>query len=544
MLLYPKLEKLSTQRGVAKLLLLLFSAIAFVGFIFIILKYYFISTNHIGDYFISSKIDLTKLDDLYKGAIPYKGSIKIPFSFTDTYFINLYIQCFSGILIVVAWLSLIKETQKIGGDPNWGLAWLAFAIMYWCIGDLINIFIEFHDAIGHKNDLHQFDQPIRKTLGRVTSTFNSFCFLYSLRYLEFKDNSKWKKLRDRIEEYHSIALVALLLTSLVIITVILGITFDNSNSVLVYIPDLVVSVVTTLALWIFFIEYFSQRDIKYMKFLVSVVVLVIVIVQISHVFEQHQLQLLYIKKGAPILSMVYRPLLMMLFLLMAFSSLRNEKEKQAILERRDMNHAIRGSLHILNKDVERLIKKEKSQQHYENIFALQDLGFRTKLILDLHNLIHNEYGDAKINLENYLKLLIENAKYAFDYTNLSFSFVKVESIYIERSLIRKIGTVLAELITNSAKAAIRKSNNTSYPNFNLTDKLLYINVVNRDILLKITVGDNGVFSNDILYKTTTGHGLSLIKRTILEDFEGKLSSNRSEYGGTEICIEIPLSNII
>jgi len=201
-------------------------------------------------------------------------------------------------------------------------------------------------------------------------------------------------------------------------TIVLGIFFADSKYNLVNIPDLLFSFITTAALWIFFTEYFRQRDIEYLSYFITIVVIVILLVQFSHVFEESLLE-----KAVPILSMIYRPFLIMLFLLTAFSSLRNEKEKQAILERRDMNHAIRGSLHILNKDTERLIKKEKAIQNYENTFALQDLAFRTKSIYDLHNLIHNEYGEAKINLKNYLQLLIENAKYAFDYTHLNFNLI-------------------------------------------------------------------------------------------------------------------------
>jgi len=55
---------------------------------------------------------------------------------------------------------------------------------------------------------------------------------------------------------------------------------------------------------------------------------------------------------------------------------------------------------------------------------------------------------------------------------------------------------------------------------------------------------NGIYSDDILSRKSKGHGLNLIKRTILEDFEGKLSLNKNQYQGTEICVEIPLSNII
>jgi len=515
MLLYPNFDKLSPQRGVAKLLIALFSTIAFFGFLLILLKY--------------NLLHNVKLDGRY---------------FNDNYFINLYVECFSGALIVVAWLSIIKETQKIDGNPNWGLAWLASAIAFWCFGDLIGIAIEFHDNLG-LNDEHVFKQSTKSTINRVISTCNSFCFLYSLRYLEFNENSRWKKIRDQIEEWHSIPLIAALLIGLIIITIVLGFAFGDSNSKLLFIPDLAVSLITTVALWVFFTEYFQQRDIEYMKYFITIAVIVILVVQFSYIFDQRELDQFYLRKDAPIFSMVYRPFLIMLFLLTAFSSIQNEKEKQAILERRDMNHAIRGSLHIIDKDIGRLLKKEKAEKNYENTFTLQDFAFRTKAIYDLHNLIHNEYGSEKISLKEYLSHLIGNAKYAFDYTHLSSSFVNADSIYVERNLVRKIGTVLTELITNSAKAAIKKSSCAiEYPHFKLNDKLLDVRVENYDILLKVTVNDNGIYKNDILTKSTTGHGLNLIKRTIIEDFEGKVGIEKNQYGGTKISIEIPLNNLI
>ena len=231
MLLYPKFEKLATQRGVAKLLIVLFSSLAFIGFMLILYKYYLVSTNGIRDYFEYKGID--------SGSIVSK-----PFVFNNNYFFNLYLECFSGFLIVVAWLTLIKETQKIGGDPDWGLAWLALAIFFWCFGDLINIAIEFHNGLGNK-ELHMFNESTKSTIGRIVSSLNSFCFLYSLRYLEFNENSKWKNFRDRIEEYHSIPLVAFLLGSLIIITIILGLVLEGSDSKLIYVPDLIVSIITT-----------------------------------------------------------------------------------------------------------------------------------------------------------------------------------------------------------------------------------------------------------------------------------------------------------
>jgi len=544
MLLYPKFEKLSTQRGVAKLLIGMFCTIAFICFLLILYKYYLIDTSKIRDVVIANLEEWYNSKDWRDLNKRYKDTTTFPFNFNNNYFISLYIQCFSGFLIVVAWLSLIKEAQKIGSESNWGLTWLAFAILFWCFGDLINIAIEFHDGLAHKDKLPKFDETTKSIINKIVSTFNSFCFLYSLRYLEFNENSKWKKFRDSVEQYHSITLIVVLLVTLIAVTVALGL-FTVEDSKLANIPDLIVSVLTTIALWVFFSEYFTQRNIQYMKTLVTVMVVVIVIVQVSQIFEQDFLDIFFIQEGAPILSMVYRPFLMMLFLLTAFGSLGNEKEKQAIYERRDMNHAIRGSLHLINKDIDRLVKKEKTNQNYENIFALQDFSYRVKSFYDLHNLIHNEYGDGKIGLKKYIQLLVENSKSAFEYTYLDLQFVNIDNIYVERNLLKKIGTVITELITNAAKAAIKKSMcNNTYPKFKLSDKLLVIKVENFDILLKISVGDNGIYDKGILTKASTGHGLNLVKRTILEDFEGKINLNQSQYEGTEISIEIPLSNLI
>lgn len=462
----------------------------------------------------------------------------------ETNFIRLFVECFSGILIVIAWLTLMKETKKIGGDPDWGLAWLAMAILCWCVGGLIHIVFEFHDAFGIKKQ-HTISPVLNSVTSRIISTFNSFCFLFSLQYLEFGEKSRWKKLRDWIGKVFTVKTTAFILFTIVILTIFLGIQFKNSNSIYVYLPDLVLSFVTTAALWIFFTEYFEQRKIDYMGFFISIVVVVIILVQLGHFMEPKLLNQFLIRENAPILNMIYRPFLITLFLLVAFSSLRNEKEKQALLSRRDMNHAIRGSLHILNHDIKRLSNQSKVKEGIEQVFILQDLEFRIKAIYDLHNLIHNEYSDEKISVEKYLNSIVENTKYAFEYTHINTSFVNVNKLMVNRSLLRKIGVVMTELMINAAKVAITKSIRTnSQSNFNIEDKLLAVEVEKQSGNLKISISDNGIYEANMLTKNSAGHGLNLIKRIIREDFEGELNLFKNKWEGTTILASIPLKNII
>jgi len=504
------------QQRVANLLIVLFLVCALVGIILIASKYY---------------------------CIFYAG-LEEASLIRENNFIRLFVECFSGILIVIAWLTLIKETKKIGGDPDWGLAWLAMAILCWCVGGLIQIVFEFHDAFSIKKQ-HTISPVLHSVTSRIISTFNSFCFLFSLQYLEFGEKSRWKKLRDWIGKVFTVKTTAFILFTIVILTIFLGIQFKNSNSIYVYLPDLVLSFVTTAALWIFFTEYFEQRKIDYMGFFISIVVVVIILVQLGHFMEPKLLTQFLIRENAPILNMIYRPFLITLFLLVAFSSLRNEKEKQALLSRRDMNHAIRGSLHILNHDIKRLSNQSKIKEGIEQVFILQDLEFRIKAIYDLHNLIHNEYSDEKISVEKYLKSIVENTKYAFEYNHISTNFVSVDKLLVNRSLLRKIGVVMTELMINAAKVAITKSIGTnSQLNFNIEDKLLAVEVKKQLGELKISISDNGVYEAHMLTKNSVGHGLNLIKRIVQEDFEGKLNLIKNQWEGTTIIASLPLKNII
>jgi len=504
------------QRSIANMLIILFLVCAMIGIILIMLKYYFVF---------------------------YEGREEI-IQIQEANFIKLFVECFSGSLIVIAWLTLMKETQKIGGDPDWGLAWLAMAILCWCVGDLIHILFEFHDAFSIKEQ-HTISPVLHSVTSRIISTFNSFCFLFSLQYLEFGEKSRWKKLRDKIEIIFTVKITTLTLLVIVALTVFLGIQFKNSNSIYVYMPDLMLSFVTTAALWIFFIEYFEQRKIDYMGFFITIVVIVIILVQLGHFTEPQYLNQFLIQEKAPILNMIYRPFLITLFLLVAFSSLRNEKEKQALLSRRDMNHAIRGSLHILNHDIKRLSNQPKVQEGIEQVFILQDLEFRIKAIYDLHNLIHNEYNDEKISVEKYLNSIVENTKYAFEYNHISTNFVNVDKLLVNRSLLRKIGVVMTELMINSAKVAITKSKEAnSQLKFNLEDKLLAVEIKKLPSQLKISISDNGMYEAHMLTKKSTGHGLNLIKRIVQEDFEGNLNLIKNEWEGTTVIASLPLKNII
>jgi len=502
------------QQKVANLLIVLFLGCALVGIILITLKYYYV---------------------FYEG---HDTSSTIQ----ENHFIRLFVECFSGILIVIAWLTLIKETRKIDGAPDWGLAWLTVAILCWCIGDIINIIFQFHDAFSAAKE-HTISPVLHSITSRVVSTFNSFCFLFSLHYLEFSEKSRWKKMRDRLEKIFTVKVTSFILLAIVVLTIFLGIQFKNSTSFYVFIPDLILSFVTTAALWFFFTEYFEQRKIAYMGFCISIVAFVIILVQLGHFIKPEYLHQFLIKENAPILSMIYRPFLITLFLLVAFSSIRNEKEKQAILERRDMNHAIRGSLHILNHDVKKLSKHSKKFESVENAFILQDLEFRIKAIYDLHNLIHNEHSDEKISIETYVNNLVENTKYAFEYTDIDTQFVNISNLNINRSLLRKIGTVITELMINATKVSILKNEalkETDKP----ADKLLGLTVKNNESQLQIVVSDNGLYTPDLLSKTKTGHGLNLVKRIVEEDFEGSLHLNKNDWQGTSIALHIPLKNVI
>jgi len=502
------------QQKVANILIVLFLMCSLVGIVLVILKYYYV---------------------FYEGR-------DISLVIQENHFIRLFVECFSGILIVIAWLTLIKETRKIGGAPDWGLAWLTVAILCWCIGDLINILFQFHDAFSPKKD-HTISPVLHSITSRIISTLNSFCFLFSLHYLEFSEKSRWKKLRDRLEKIFTVKITTLILLTIIVLTIVLGIQFKESTSFYVFIPDLILSFVTTAALWFFFTEYFEQRKITYMGFCISVVAFVIILVQLGHLIKPEYLHQFLIEENAPILSMIYRPFLITLFLLVAFSSIRNEKEKQAILERRDMNHAIRGSLHILNHDVKKLSKQSKKIESVENALILQDLEFRVKAIYDLHNLIHNEHQDEKISVEKYLNNLVENTKYAFEYKDIYTQFTNISNLSINRSLLRKIGTVVAELMINAAKVSIFKNKALNKID-NPTDKLLALEVSSNQSQLQIVVSDNGFYAPDLLNKTKTGHGLNLIKRIVQEDFEGSLHLNKNEWQGTSIAIHIPLKNVI
>ena len=80
-------------------------------------------------------------------------------------YIVLFFECFSGITIIILWLSIAKENTRQKVD--WGLGCLALAIFVWTIGDHLKI--------------HNID---KKWIHYCISTINSVCFLFSIKYLE------------------------------------------------------------------------------------------------------------------------------------------------------------------------------------------------------------------------------------------------------------------------------------------------------------------------------------------------------------------------
>jgi len=462
-------------------------------------------------------------------------------------FIGLFFNCFAGCIIVIIWLNVTLD--RVEKKLDLGLAWLAIAILLWCIADLILIFIEENDyKIFQDNWLpnHQINWIIRSI-----SILNSVSFLYFIKYIKFGEKTTYLWFIDKTKALSvGKKLAAKMFTSIfssnkipVLITIILlmlsiligewthisNSSFNPSNFNIANLPDVVLSLFTTAALIVVFDAYFRDRKFKYMKYIVWFVSIIIILAHWFYLTGSSSFE-------ATIVANTYRPFIIILFFIISTGQLRYEKEALAKFQRRDMNHAIRGTLNILQDDISnQMISTETEEDTY---FALEDINMRVRAMYTLHDLVNQE-SDEQISFQKYIRNILENIETGLNYNNNQFNYtIGIDkNIKISRTRARKLGSILVELAINANRIANSKRKEQS--DF---CKKLYIYAQLNESVLEIKVVDNGLYIDE-KKALSKNRGLKRLYAIVQDDLKGKTNISTNNIQGTTFDVSVPLFNL-
>lgn len=464
------------------------------------------------------------------GVISISNDLNVEKSYT---YIILFFECFSGITIIILWLSIVKENTRQKVD--WGLGCLALAIFMWTIGDNLKIY-----------DIQE------KWVHYCVSTTNSICFLFSIKYLEIEKGTAWEWFYGKIKHIDFIQIAPeqlndisnKILFSLLILVLLLdiglGITVPNTflgignfKICSAGIPDISLGIITTIFLIIFFIKFFKERRLSGMTYLVIIISLIIILAQFYNSLEDYKTN--YLLQGDVVLT-IYRPLLIILFFIIAVGWLRLEKEKIAHLQRRDMNHAVRGTLNLLRDDIDNKMNKiEYDDEKHELYIELEDIKLRVQAMYDLHNFVHEEKR-GELNFMKYMSVVIANIEIGLNYkkSNITSQFRLSKNFKSTRTQLRKIAALLLELTINASKVAekINKSDT----------KKINIEIIDINGNLRMIVEDNGKHYDHVTGRKG-GYGMERLYTIVEEDLGGNIKSRDNELGGTTFEINLPLINI-
>jgi len=439
----------------------------------------------------------------------------------ETY-VTLYFECFVGIIIVIIWISISKEYKHKRSD--WGLGWLALAILVWSVRDNLNIYI-----------------GCERWVNNCLSIVNVTCFLFAAKYLSLEEETALefffhKKLNinrviaaRNISTNKAISAISLIILSL---NIVFGLTIPELTFTLFgihflysVIPAAFLLLSTIVIHAFFFVKVFNEKQFFRMNILVMITLLVTLMALFINLLAD---QSTFFE-----IRILYRPLVIVLYFTVTISLLRLEKEKMAQMQTRDMNHAVRGTLNILCDDIENTLDEIREESTDTAIDLLEEIKLRIQSMYDLHNLVHEERR-GKLYLNAFLYDVVANIKKGLQYKErLVFDLKITRNIKSTRTQLRKISSILLELAINASKVAnkINKRHN----------KELRLTISEGNNQLRIIAMDNGThFKKSDKNK---GYGLERLYSIVEDDLMGSITYNSNSLGGTTFEVEIPMEKI-
>lgn len=225
---------------------------------------------------------------------------------------------------------------------------------------------------------------------------------------------------------------------------------------------------------------------------------------------------------------------------------KNIKQKELI--RRQMNHAIKGSLSHLVFDIRQYVSKftlpgNENPQTIKN--AVAEVESRVAHIYKLHNLLNDQKNFKSDKLSIQLKEYLEDVcktlheSYQVPERNFSTQINLPEDLKVNPKHARDLGSVILEACLNSFGAYRSKqiANDQQRISIQVEQEILH-----DKTSLTFSIADHaGGFEEKSIPKTHKGFGIEYLKR-IKDSYSGELSFT-SVNSGTLVKMLIPVHNI-
>lgn len=433
----------------------------------------------------------------------------------------IFLTTFASISFIQMWRYAQEQTStNEKEESDLGMIWMAAAMICWELSGNLGLF--------YLGTYHVF-------CGEILSTFNSVFLLLSIR--SFRIEKKWGLLQQPfIQMWTRVSTILLLLGLVVLFLLSIHVFFPQHW--IHELPDLMISLITIPMLGIYLLNIFSDRGITA---LIALTIVTLVLIAFSQGFPLVQKNMNWGDTAALVLleSLIlisWKIFLIILFFALAYSwreNLRRKAEEEAALQikqerdekeilRRDMNHAIRGNLNILKRDL--------AQSHSES--SSLDASLRVASMLEIHDIIHVENNPKEVYLQRFLDFFFQHLIATEDSSlhNTKIENALDETLIVRFRLARDLARIIQELSINAFQA-FRK--NQIPPQ----DRTLSIAIYQGNETIELQVTDNaGGFEAGIEQEN---FGLKNCRKII--DFLDGIFSIQTQTGETsQFFISIPI----
>lgn len=179
-------------------------------------------------------------------------------------------------------------------------------------------------------------------------------------------------------------------------------------------------------------------------------------------------------------------------------------EKEWLLK--EVHHRVKNNLQT----VLSLLESQSRQLSDEALHAIQESKNRVYAMSLIHKKLYQSTDVASINMEDYLRELIQHLRESFGRSGpIQFS-LRLEPIQLDVSQAVPVGLIVNEAVTNSIKYAFSESND---------DSQIFVSLKVISDKIELLISDNGVGMTETQKETNKSLGLKLM-RGLTEDIEG------------------------
>jgi PAS domain S-box-containing protein len=189
-------------------------------------------------------------------------------------------------------------------------------------------------------------------------------------------------------------------------------------------------------------------------------------------------------------------------------------EKELILK--EIHHRVKNNMSIISS----LLKLQADVQTDETTRnVLHDAVARVQSMNLLYNKLYRSGQNTVVSVKEYFPVLIDEIAAIFPQRNTVKIKTEIEDFSLTENIIRPIGIIINELITNSMKYAFT----------GLDDCIIKVSAVKEDNRISIIYEDNGVgIPESVSFENSTGFGFQLIGMLIIQ-IKGTITVERDKW---------------